>query len=72
MNSGFKFTVHRPTQAADSDKTSQVLSISLTGAFLAFNMVVDPNYEKNLRLAKAELKLALMEAILNGEWEIVE
>lgn len=66
MNNVFKFKINKTVE----DK--QVISITLSAPFFAFNLSVDKDYEKNLRLAKAELKMAIMEALLNGTWEVVE
>lgn len=64
----FKFIIHRPERGRASDSLTQRCSIVMSAPHIVFPYegLDDP---RNMRIAKAELKIAMIEALINGEWE---
>lgn len=68
----FKFTVGRSLRAIDADKVYQNISITTVTPMIVFPIQLSRNlhdYEDKLRLAQAELKVEIIRALIDGEWE---
>lgn len=60
-----------PLRSPASDEVIQYLTIYATAPTYAYPIMLSPYADRELavRVAKAELKLAMIEALTNGTWE---
>lgn len=68
----FHFIINRPRLYAERDGQRQTAYIIAKAPRMVFSFHVDSLQEKNIEYAKSELKMALIEAIMNGTWEFEE
>lgn len=68
----FQFTIGQPLRNATASGKGQYITIVQKAPTFVFYIQLqgDLAYEEQLRLAKAELKLAMIAAITDGEWEL--
>lgn len=72
MDEYFKFIIKLPRYEADSFGEYQTAAIVTQAPMLYMRWSLSNNLsdEDSIRLAKAELKMMMIEAIMKGEWEI--
>lgn len=71
-NEVFHFIIKRPKYHAASAGQYQVAHIVAKAPHIFFSFDVDSLQDKNIEYAKSELKMAMIEAIMNGTWEFEE
>ena len=72
MKDHFKFLIKVPRYNHSDFGEYQTAAIFTTAPtlYVSWNLDKGLDPESQIRLAKAELKNAMIEAIMNGEWEI--
>ena len=66
----FEFKVSLPRYGACTDDMVQTMSISMKAPTYVFQILLDKysNIDTQTRLAASELKIAMIEALLKGDW----
>jgi hypothetical protein len=72
MKDHFKFTIHLKRNLGLTSFQHQLVSITTQAPYLYMTYALDDRLddEAQLRLVKAELKLAMIDALMNGEWKL--
>ena len=72
MNKCFKFIVKMPIRALASNNREQTAMIVLEAPYLYMRFSLASHLETSeaLRLLKAELKVEMIKALIDGEWEV--
>jgi hypothetical protein len=71
MNNFFKFTIRLPRRNPGFGEYQRATIITEAPyLYMRWNLSSGLDPEDAIRLAKAELKMQMIEALVNGEWEI--
>lgn len=72
MKNVFEFKIKQPKISEKSDYYFQRVTITMKSPTYVFAVTLNDRLndpEAQMRLAKAELKVKMIEALINGEWE---
>ena len=71
MNKVFKFVIGEVIREPHSSATYRPLNISMTAPTAYFRLRMHTgDYERDIEHAKSELKMKMIQALLEGEWEV--